>query len=347
MARILGAVAKKESDDKSRRLRRKHVELAEQGKPAGGRSRAFGFEPDAVTVRENEAALIRAAAKAILSGESVRGICADWNAQGVLTTPGGQWKPVPLRRLLMSPRVAGLRQLRDVTATAIWPAIIDEPEWQRLRGVLMDPARRRNQNARRYLLTGMAFCSLCGAKLVARPKADHRRCYVCATGPGFSGCGKIRTLAEPVEELVRDWAIHALAGRDGRSPELASARQSDEGNDDDLVEHLIAQSESALEELSKDYYLDRAITRSEFQAARTGIVDRLEVARRRQRQQRGTAALDGFEGQDHDLMAIWDTASFDRRRAVLAAVFDRIEVGPAVKGRNTFDATRVHPVWRK
>jgi len=33
-ARIVGAVARKESEDRSRRVRRKHLELAEQGRPA-------------------------------------------------------------------------------------------------------------------------------------------------------------------------------------------------------------------------------------------------------------------------------------------------------------------------
>ena len=34
-ARIVGAVARKESEDRSRRVRRKHLELAERGKPSG------------------------------------------------------------------------------------------------------------------------------------------------------------------------------------------------------------------------------------------------------------------------------------------------------------------------
>ena len=34
-ARIVGAVARKESEDRSRRVRRKHLELAERGRPAG------------------------------------------------------------------------------------------------------------------------------------------------------------------------------------------------------------------------------------------------------------------------------------------------------------------------
>ena len=56
---ILGAVAK-ESDDKSRRLRRKHQELAEAGKVSGGGTRPFGFEADRVTIRPDEAAITMA-----------------------------------------------------------------------------------------------------------------------------------------------------------------------------------------------------------------------------------------------------------------------------------------------
>jgi hypothetical protein len=45
-------------------------------------------------------------------------------------------------------------------------------------------------------------------KLVARPRSDKRRCYVCARGPGFFGCGEIRALAEPLEQLVIDAVLY-------------------------------------------------------------------------------------------------------------------------------------------
>ena len=41
-ARIVGAVARKESEDRTRRVRRKHLELAEQGRPAG--QLGFGWD---------------------------------------------------------------------------------------------------------------------------------------------------------------------------------------------------------------------------------------------------------------------------------------------------------------
>src|SRR6266542_2506206 len=52
MARILGAVARKESDDKSRRIRRKAEEIALSGRVGGGGTRPYGFEADRATVRE-------------------------------------------------------------------------------------------------------------------------------------------------------------------------------------------------------------------------------------------------------------------------------------------------------
>ena len=54
IARIHGAVAKKESDDKSRRLVRKHEELAVAGRLSGGGTRPFGFESDHRTIRPAE-----------------------------------------------------------------------------------------------------------------------------------------------------------------------------------------------------------------------------------------------------------------------------------------------------
>jgi hypothetical protein len=69
MARIQGAVARKESDDKSRRIKRKAQELAVAGKVAGGGSRPFGYEADKRTVRESEAVVIRECARRLLAGE--------------------------------------------------------------------------------------------------------------------------------------------------------------------------------------------------------------------------------------------------------------------------------------
>ncbi len=347
-ARILGAVARKESDDKSRRLRRKHLELAQAGKVSGG-GRAFGWEADWVTLNLDEAELIREAARRVLAGETVRGVCADWNAREIKTVSGAAWSSTVLRRVLTAWRTAGVRAVGKDTgttrsepvATAVWPAILDRTTVERLRALLLDPQRRLNRSARRYLLTGMIRCRLCGAKLVARPRADKRRCYVCSTGPGFSGCGKIRTLAEPVEDLVIEAVMQRLD-----SPALASALadlasgtgETDLGTD-------MADDERRLVELAEEW-ANGTITRAEWLVARNALESRLEASRRTLARTTRTTALDGFLGAQGALRAAWPTLGLDRQRAVLAAVIDRVVIAPAVKGRNVFDPERVDMVWK-
>jgi site-specific DNA recombinase len=72
-ARVVGAVARAESEHKSERIRRQREQAAAAGRFHGGR-RSFGYEADGVTVVEAEAVLIREAASRFLAGESLRAI---------------------------------------------------------------------------------------------------------------------------------------------------------------------------------------------------------------------------------------------------------------------------------
>jgi site-specific DNA recombinase len=153
-ARIVGVVARMESEHKSERLRRKALELAENGKlPFGGGRRPFGYEPDRVTVRQDEAVLIRQAAARVLSGDGLRTIVADWQARGIQPVSGPQWSTMSLRRLLRSGRITGWREHHGrLTAKAEWEAIIDADTGRRLRRVLDDPLRfNGGATARSYL----------------------------------------------------------------------------------------------------------------------------------------------------------------------------------------------------
>ena len=202
-ARILGAVAKKENDDRRRRIQRAALQAAEQGRVAGGGTRPFGYTADRLRLVDTEAELIREAVARVLAGESLRSIAADWNTRQVRTPTGGRWRTQVLRRMLLSARIAGLREHHGVvTAAAVWPGIIDRDTHERLRAILTDPGRQKFNgiDARRYLLTGFLVCG-CGRKLVARPCQARRRRSVCV-GPNFGGCGKTGRLADPVEQLV-------------------------------------------------------------------------------------------------------------------------------------------------
>lgn len=338
-ARVVGAVARHESEHKSERLRRKHEELAAAGKLSGGGTRPFGFEDDRVTVRPSEAVVVVEMVRRLGAGESLRGIAVDLNSRGITTTTGRPWTQVVLRRLVTSPRIAGLRQHRgEIAAVAAWPALVDRAEWEACRRLLLDPSRRPNRVARSYLLTGHLYCGLCDAKLVARPRADKTRCYVCARGPGFSGCGKIRAIAETLE----DWVVAALAGAidDGG---LASARAGAGDLSDAGVAGELTTVEARLESLAEDY-ADGVMSRREWLAAKSRLDDRRRALEAQVTRGTQTAALGLLRG---DTTAdSWKALSFDQQRAVLAAAVDRITIGPAVKGRNFFDPSRVSITWR-
>lgn len=344
-ARILGAVARKESDDKSRRIRRKAEELARAGKVGGGGHRPFGYQQNRVAVRTDEADLIREAAQRVLAGEGLHGIATDWQARGVETPTGRHWQSQTLKRMLISPRIAGLRELRGVVVgDAEWDQIIDPETHHRLVVILTDPARRKfyGGGGRRYLLTGFGFCGLCGAKLVARPRGDKRRCYVCASGPNFRGCGKIRVLSEPVEEFIAEALFVALD-----TPKLIEAirAQTDDSELSGLLEALRS-DEDALEQLARDHYADRLISRGEYLAARSALDQRIEATKSQLRRQESTTALADIPSGGDAVRAAWAESDLTWRRALVGTVIERVVLHPAVKGRNYFDPNRVELIWR-
>jgi site-specific DNA recombinase len=333
-ARVVGAVARHESEHKSQRLRRKHQELAEAGKLSGGGTRPFGYEDDRVTIRPDEAAIITELAERYLAGATLRSLAVDLDRRGIRTSAGKQWTVTAVQNTLLSARNAGLRMHSKGATDAVWPAIISKDDHRRI--VAMAEARKRSDVAqpRKYLLTGVLVCSLCGARLVARPRGDRRRCYVCANGVGYSGCGKIRTLSEPVEELVVATVLAVLADMDlTREPER---------NDDALLAALneVDQRQQELGTMWAEGEIDRA----GWNAASRAMDQRrkaLEDQIARQGRAKGSKIA-----VDAAMASRWSSLSFDQQRAVIGHVVDRIVVAPALKGRNFFDPNRVSIIWK-
>ena len=342
MARILGAVARKESDDKSRRLRRKHEELAAEGKNGGGGYRPFGFEADRVTIRESEAVIIGEITARVLGGDSLSSICRDLDERGVKTSRDRGWTLASLRRMIMSPRISGQREHRgEIVGPAQWEAIISPATTARLRAVLGDPRRRTSRSPRRYLLAGMLRCTRCGATLLARPKAGGRRNYACLKGPGRSGCGGLSVTADPIEALVVAGVLHRLD-----SPELARALAN--GPDDSEGESLsdeLAADQAQLAELAGAYGT-KTITYGEWMAAREPIEARLDATKRRLSTLNRSTVLDPYLGDVDALRTAWDGLPLPRQQAIVKTLIDHIDVAPAPRPANVFEPDRVTPIWR-
>jgi DNA invertase Pin-like site-specific DNA recombinase len=341
MARILGAVARKESDDKSRRIRRKALELAQSGKVSGGGTRPYGFNDDRKTIREDEAAVIRDCVARLLAGESLRSICSDLNTRRLPTTSGKVWQTHPLRRMLMSGRISGQRDYHgEIVADAEWPAIIQPSETARIRALFADPSRRTNRSARRYLLTRLVRCGACGESLVARPRDDGRRRYVCATGPNFTGCGKRVIVADELEVFVCEAVLYRLD-----SPDLAAALDGQSDTESALCQERVDEETARLTELAETWAA-RAITLPEWLAARSPIEARLKAAKKQLARMSRETVLGPHIGHGNALRESWPQLPLTQQRAIVAAVLDHVVVGSGRRGYNRFDPGRLEPIWR-
>ena len=339
VATIVAAVGRYESAAKSARLRAKARQLAELGQVGGGGTRPFGFEPDRVTVREPEAMLIREAAQRVLDGATLASVVRWLNGSGIGPVAATGWSSHTLRRILSAPRTAGLRAHRGVVVgPAVWPSILDVEVWEQVRVILQDPARfRARGDHARYLLTGgVARCGACGRALIARPRGDGSRCYVCPppSDPGFrpAGCGKIRRLAEQVDREVIARLLVVLQEVD--------PLQVDDRSSDSVVVAEVERLEVRLTDLARDHYADGLISRGEYFAAREPITARVaelraQLAPRRRKQERPLQVEEIFAGDD-----------VDAQRAIVADWIDAVIVLPAVRGLNRFDPTKIEVRWR-
>lgn len=323
--RIETAHACRASDDTSRRLIRAHERMATEGTSAGGGYRPFGFEQDRRTHHPEEAKLVREAVRRLLAGEGLRTVCADWDRRGVRTVTGKRWTVQVMRQMATSARIAGWRSHKGRwTSQAEWEPIVPENDVRRL----SERFSRRGGRAqpRSYLLTGLVVCGLCDKRLVARPRTDGARCYVCSSGPNTYGCGRIRVLAEPLEDQVSRAAIEAAADL----PELTTSETEPLRND---LDRLLAD----LDQLASDHYVGKLIGRSEFFKARSELTLQIDHLNRRLIREENAAVTGRFTVEAEE----WDDLTFDRKRALLAGLVEKVTIHPAVKGRNHYDPERV------
>lgn len=346
VARLLAAVAANESDAKSRRSARKMQELAEAGRPHGGGPRPFGFQADRITHDEVEAQVIRDLTARVLAGESVGAVVRWLQESGVKTVTGAVWRPPSVRDMLLSPRLYGMRTHRGkIIGPGVWKPIIKAEDGERLQLLLTDPARVKNRSARRYLLSGLCRCALCGAVLLTG-KAHNRRTYLCRRGPSFSGCGGISITAERLEDAVRQAVLLRLD-----SPELTAVLDGtdDPATSDEQVAGLheqIGADTARLQELA-EAWADGHLTAPEWKAARARIDARLTENRRTLAALRGHQDAAALAGQGAALGAEWETLALTRRVAIIKTVLDHVTIGRASKpGTRGIDLSRVNLVWR-
>lgn len=323
MRQIAGVFAQLESGIKSERIRDWHEHRAANGAAPTG-PRAFGYGPGREVVKD-EATLIRDAARQVNRGASLRSIVADWNGRGVTTANGKPWSSRALRHVLTNPHTAGLRVIDDVLVEGDWQPVLRRSTWEQVVEVLNDPARRSTTGpTRKHLLSGIARCASCGTPMGVKPNSAGPR-YTCLPRAGHDACGKVSIAVADTDTAVRDAVRDAI----------------DRGDlDAQLVQHdapaLVASLEADLEALAADHGAG-TISRAEWQAARAGLQERLDVAREQ-------AARPTPLRADVRRFATLPVA---QQRVVVGWALNDLRVRPADRSRfGTFDESRLVYDWR-
>jgi site-specific DNA recombinase len=346
-ARIMGAVARKESEDKSRRIRRKHEEIVADGRPngaapygyrrVGSRSdpAAGGADTRRLVAEPSEREVVREVVERIARGEALSRIAADLDARGVPAPDSARWVASTVRRFALNPAYIGRRSHhgRDVGA-AKWEPIVDEATWRRANALLTDPARRQRRAARRYLLSGgLVVCGACGGPLRSK-QTGTTAVYACR--PRERGvCGKVSISADYVEHLVREAVCKIVEGRD-----YAAALRRVKGVDRDAAAR-VAEIERELDELIEAKAAGAFPRLAEYLRLREGIEERLDAARRSLGGDVSSAATIRYAGKPGALGDDWDSLSLDRRQAIVRAVVKPVVIRPAGDGPRRFDPERV------
>jgi DNA invertase Pin-like site-specific DNA recombinase len=337
MFRQLGMLARYESEHRAERVEAWHDRMARAGRWHGGR-RPFGYqyrpraEGGGLVIDLGEAALIREAVDRLLAGGTLSGIAADWRERRVML--GASGRPLGVTQiagLLSSPHLAAIREHKGERTPGAWEPIITPDTHEAVTAVI---ERRRNgppQRTTRQMLSGIARCGRCGTAMVGSPQSTRdggsQPGYRCNTQRG--GCGRLHRAAEPIDRLVADAVLTALAGP-GLAEATGRAAQAGNGRQGDLLAALRV-TEANLERITDDYS-DGFLGRAEFARQRARLEDRLAGLHADLARLAGTGALVGIPTDLDALRAAWDGWALDRRRAVLRAVVESVTVLPIGRG---------------
>jgi site-specific DNA recombinase len=327
-----------ESAIRSQRVKDAVERNARAGKRSGGGSRPFGYKINRHDLGEGgrrryriigeeiepaEAEAIKEAAARVLRGESIRSIAFDFNDRGIKPVAGGRWAGSTLRRVLISPRIAGLREHNgEVVGEATWPGIIDHATHDRLVGFLDDPSRRRENfgRPRVHPLVGLVYCASCGGKMTTAIAPRQGRGYVCRKDENPYCDARVRIVAEPLEAYVEGYVIEQW-----RNPEAIKIAQSDDDRMTRIREitaemrHMQEQKNEALRMKLRgevDTKTFREVT-AEIDAAHD------QLAREHKR-----LASEAAMPELPDPSLAWEDLSAEDRRALTEMLVDKIVVAP-------------------
>jgi site-specific DNA recombinase len=327
MARVLVAFANKGSRDTARRVADSHDRLF--GTTFRGGDGGYGFRPDREAVKyakrliqePAEAAVIRTAYDDILErGIALSAVAKELRERGLTTRRGGRWDTTSLRGALLKPAVAGYDAHGDELARVPWiEPIVPPARWRALIARLEDPALRRGPRVtpqRRYLLSGLAKCGVCGAGMHGSTRGARRPYPVY-----IARCRHAMRKADRVEPQIVALVLARLSMPDGADmlkppPPTSAAEAARLVAEKQTVQRLMREKR----QLHTEGLLDLADLRRDLAGLRT----RLAAAEAALAAPTAPDPLAEFRGRP--AAEVWATLGLAARRRVISLMFSSITI---------------------
>lgn len=359
---MLAEFAAYEAETIGNTWREVHARRTSRGLPSHGKPR-FGYRVVDGLHRphEPEADVLAGLYRRYLAGESIRGLAAWLNREGVRTVPGysprgpGPWSTEALRRVLDSGFGAGFIIVAGSRQRGIHEPVIDAATWEAyLAGRAARRTLRRSESSS-HLLSGMVRC--------VHPLADGTICNS-SMGAGRIGTGKWERLAfrcskvasqrgrhpgsssvtmAVVEAAVMDWLRERAARADATTDAAAvrRARQARRKVDAEQLAREVLKLDSALAQLEVNRAGSPEVPVHVWDAARTDLLDKRKLAEERRLIARAEARQGEPAQAAARLLADWEMLSTEQLRAMLRQLIARVEVVP----QRPRAQVEIVPVW--
>jgi site-specific DNA recombinase len=331
-------LAEREADVTRDRVLRAVRANAASGRPHGKLAYGYAREYDErgtfvrQYVKEDEAAVIREAARRVLAGDSLYLIAQDFNAREIPAPLGGKWIATQIKRLVTNPRYIGQRVHQGViVGAALWPALLSESDYLACRALLFAPERgHKRPVALKYLLSGIALCGACGGKYRV---IKNRGYYSYACHDNF--CTAVRTVH--LDEYVTEVVLTRLERQDFLDLIAARTQRAEGAAGKDEVSVLEERLEGFTDAAAAGHITPAALGRIEAR-----LLAEIEAARERQQAARRPAILAAVTGPN--IRARWERLEVGTRREVIDLLLS-IKVNKTVRG-SRFSPDRVDLQWK-
>lgn len=327
------------SEETSLRIKRSKAAAAAAGRPPGKRPFGYRREYDSDTgellrqiINEEQAELIREAARRILAGETTHTVAQDFNARGIPTPRGGRaWDLSQVKRIVTLPVYAGKRVHRgEVVGDGQWPAILDELTYYACVSKLSDPARRTHrETAVTHLLSGIAV-GACGGRTVVQKNRSFLA-YLCVGDFCVSrkeAWVDAYVVGAATGFLARADAVDLLA--DGQVAETAKAAQVE-------TERLRGELNAHYTHAAAGQLSPGGLVRMEAL-----LLPQIKAAERRARSVSVAPLL--RQVARPDIAETWDDLPLTARREVIRSLVT-VRILPARRGARSFDPATVEVRW--